>query len=531
MFGELFHLRRSATVGTSSHAFSQRFKSPLRVVVRFLFRSREAQRERACRKDEELRDVQEQLRESHRQTRQLGKQLDEQAQRIDELEQELKELREQPIRFPHDPKLPHHCFGPKMISMCCNLALSVGFRAAERALKIFWEFLGWSVKRPVFETIRTWLMRMGVARLLINKRKAQDGQVVWFVDHSCKVGTEKVLAILGLRLEDLPPLGTPLKHGDLMTLLVATGESWKREDVAKQYERLIQQTGSPLAINSDEAVELQEPATALGNKGKNVLVQTDPKHKLANIIKSVLGKDERFLEFQKQLGQTRAAIQQTELSHFTPPKQKTKARFMNLRSTLGWAGMVQWHLSSPHSAARAEIKPKRMNEKLGWLRAFRKDVEKWDRCLNVVSVTLTFINEQGLSAGSSRRLRTKFAKLPLCPTSREVTQRALAFIKESEKQLKALKQADLRLPMSTEVLESVFGRYKQLERQHRLGGFTSLLAAFATLLRPITADELQEAFDLVSTKTMKQWIDDQLGNTLQSKKNRAYAEYKHAIQT
>ena len=514
---------------TSSHTIYHQFKSPLRITVGFLFRSRETQRERLRRKDEELQQSKQCLHDSQVRERQLQKQLDQQAQRLQELERELAELREQPIRLPHDPKLPNHSFGPKMISMCCNLALSVGFRAAEKALKIFWEFLGLSVKRPVFETIRTWLMRVGVARLLFNKQMAKDGQVVWFVDHSCKVGTEKVLAILGIRREDLPPPGTPLRHGDLMTLLVATGESWKREDVGKQYKRLTQEIGAPIAINSDEAVELQEPASALKNGTKPVLVQTDPKHKLANIIKSVIGNDKRFLEFQKQLGQTRAAIQQTELSHFTPPKQKAKARFMNLRSTMGWARMVQWHLSHPHSTARADIDPKRMNEKLGWLRPFRKDIETWYRCLNVVSVTLTLINEQGLSAGSSRRLRSRFAKLELCSTSRQVTQRTLAFIRGSEKKLKSLKQPDLRLPMSTEVLESVFGRYKQLERQHSQGGFTSLIASFATLLKPITADEIKQAFAEISTKQMKQWVKEQLGNTIQSKKNQAYAEYNHAL--
>lgn len=418
-----------------------------------------------------------------------------------------------------------------MISMCCNLAVAVGFRAAERALKIFWEYLGLTTKLPVFETIRTWLMRVGIARLLFNKQEMKDGQVVWFVDHSCKVGTEKVLAILGIRLEDLPPPGTPLKHEDLVTLLVAAGEDWKREDVAEQYDLLIKQIGAPLAINSDEAVELQEPAADLKNGEKTVLVQTDPKHKLANIIKSVIGKDERFLEFQKHLGQTRSAIQQTELSHLTPPKQKTKARFMNLHNTIRWAAMVQWHLSHSRSEARAEIEPMRMREKLGWLGPFRKDVARWQRCLDVVAATLKFINQQGLSAGASRRLKRGLDKLVLCPTSREVAERTLAFIKESEKKLKSLKQPDLRVPMSTEVLESVFGRYKQLERQHSHGGFTSLLASFATLLKPITPDEIKEAFDQVTTKKMKQWVKDQLGNTLQSRKNQAYAEYKHAIQT
>jgi hypothetical protein len=465
------------------------------------------------------------------QARQLRKQLNEQAQRLQALEQELTELREQPIRLPHDPKLPHHSFGAKMISMCCNLSLSVGFRGAERALKIFWQFLGLDTKLPVFETIRTWLLRVGVARMLLTQVKKKDGQLVWFVDHSCKVGTEKVLAILGIPVEDLPPPGTPLKHEDLMTLLVAVGENWKREDVALQYEELIEKIGAPLAIASDQAVELREPVSALKNGQKEVLSLTDPKHKLANIVKSVIGKDKRFLQFQKQLGQTRAAIQQTELSLFTPPKQKTKARFMNLRSTINWAAMVQWHLSNPRSGTRTEIEPKRMNAKLGWLRPFRKDIQKWNRCLDVVSVTLTFVNEQGLSAGSSRRLEKELRKLTLCPTSRKVMKRTLEFIRESEKKLKSLKIRGLRLPMSTEVLESVFGRYKQLEGQHSQGGFTSLLASFAALLKPTTADEIEEAFIQVSTKKMKEWVKEKLGNTLQSKKNQAYAEYKYALQT
>lgn len=515
---------------TSSHTTYQQFKSPLRIVVGFLFRSREIEKERRRNREEQLQITRQGLCESQSRERELQKRLDEQAQRVQALEAEVAILRDQPISLPHDPKLPHHSFGPKMISMCCNLAMAVGFRAAEKALKILWEFFGLSCAVPVFETIRTWLMRIGVARMLFNQEKMKDGTVVWFVDHSCKVGKEKVLAILGLRREDLPPPGEPLKHEDLMTLLVATGESWKREDVAEQYQALIEEIGAPLAINSDEAVELQEPAKALKNGDKSVLVQTDPKHKLANIIKSVIGGDERFEKFQTQLGQTRVAIQQTELSHFTPPKQKTKARFMNLESTMRWAAMVLWHLSHPLSAARADIPTERMNKKLGWLRSFRDDIAKWNRCLDVVAVTLKFLNEQGLSAGSSRRLKSKLNQLELCATSREVAERMFAFISESEKNLKSLKKPGLRLPMSTEVLESVFGRYKQLEGQHSQAGFTSLLASFATLLKPITADEVKEAFAAVSTKTMRDWVTDQIGHTLQSRKNQAYAEFKAATQ-
>lgn len=512
----------------SSHTTYRQFKSPSRIVVGFLFQSREVHKQRLHNREVQLQYARQQLRESQSRERELRKRLDEQAQRLQALEQEVSILRDLPAQLPHDPKLPHHSFGPKMISMCCNLALAVGFRAAQKALKILWEFFGLNDELPVFETIRTWLMRIGVARLQFNKAQMKDRTAVWFADHSCKVGTEKVLAILGLRVEDQPPPGVPLKHEDLVTLLVATGESWKREDVAQHYQALIEDIGAPLAINSDEAVELQEPASALKNGDKPVLVQTDPKHKLANILKSVIGGDERFEKFQKQLGQTRSAIQQTELSHFTPPKQKTKARFMNLHSTLRWAAMVLWHLSVPHSAARANIRRQRINSKLGWLRSFRKDIARWNRCLAVVRTTLKFFNERGLSAGSSRRLKMKLNQLELCAASRTVVNRMLVFISESEHNLKSLKRPGLRVPMSTEVLESVFGRYKQMEGQHSQGGFTSLLASFATLLKPITAAEVKTSFAAVSTKKMRAWVKDQIGRTLQSKKNQAYAEFKAA---
>ncbi|MFM7869900.1 MAG: hypothetical protein ACKPHU_37255, partial [Planctomycetaceae bacterium] len=46
----------------------------------------------------------------------------------------------------------------------------------------------------------------------------------------------------------------------------------------------------------------------------------------------------------------------------------------------------------------------------------------------------------------------------------------------------------MRVPLSTEILESLFGLYKQLEGQHSKGGFTSLLPAIAALSQVATED-------------------------------------------
>jgi hypothetical protein len=411
-----------------------------------------------------------------------------------------------------------------MISLCVNLASTIGLRAAESALRIVFEAFGIQEKIPDWTSIRTWLCRFGVAMLEEPVERADDW--VWMADHSNQIGAEKVLVILGIRASQMPERGHPLRHEDVRALAVIPGTQWKREDVARAYESLAQRIGEPMVLLTDGAVELRESAAVLEKAGKSVIQLRDFKHYAANILKRIIGKDKRFEEFLHQIGRTRSAIQQTELSHFTPPPQKPKARFMNLATLLRWAEMVLWQLSHPHSDGRQNITADRMNEKLGWLRNFREDVDRWSRCQAVVSASLTFINEQGLYVGAAEDLKALLTELKVsrsvsCQASQQVIDELLTFTADSEKQL----EAEMRVPQSTEILESTFGLYKALEKQHNKGGFTGLLSALPGLLRRSTPSLIRESFARVTVKRMRQWIKETLGPTLSAKRQTAYCEY------
>ena len=85
-----------------------------------------------------------------------------------------------------------------------------------------------------------------------------------------------------------------------------------------------------------------------------------------------------------------------------------------------------------------------------------------------------------------------------------------------------------RLPLSTEILESAFGLFKQLERQHSRGGFTSLLAAFGALLKPNTPASIRHSFAQTSVQQLRAWVTQNLPTTLASKRQTAYSESKTA---
>jgi hypothetical protein len=270
----------------------------------------------------------------------------------------------------------------------------------------------------------------------------------------------------------------------------------------------------------DGAVELRDSAASLQTPQKEVLVLHDFKHHAANVLKKLVGTDARFDEFLSKIGRTRSAIQQTELAHLTPPSQKPKARFMNLTATLRWAQMVSWQLSHPNSQARRDVPARRMNEKLGWLRSFRHDIQCWSQCQDVVSRALTFINEQGLFVGAAAELRETIVDLTVDDASRQVAQQLIQFVSDAESQL----SPGMRLPMSTEILESSFGLYKQLEGQHSKGGFTTLLPAFGSLLGACTPKRIAKSFARVSVQQMRAWIANHLGPTLACRRQQAYKE-------
>jgi hypothetical protein len=509
-------------VQTSSFMRVGSFKSPLRVVAGFLLRSRETQARRAL---EKTRELQEQERINRKQQQIIDKREDELARvrfEIVRLKAENAWLRQRPLELLNDPPLAQHQFGPKMISLCINLARTVGLRPSVACLKIVFASLGVNLKTPAWTTVRTWLMRAGVAAIEEPVEAADDW--IWMADHSNQIGPEKVLVLLGIRVSKLPPPGVAIRHQDVRVLSVEPRVGWKRADVARAYNRLAERIGPPLAVLADGAVELREGAEALKKPAGEVLFLGDFKHYAATVMKRAVGGSARFKQFLSCIGRTRSIIQQTELSHFTPPTPKPKARFMNLAATLRWAEMVLWQLDHPDSQARREITAARMTEKLGWLTDFRADVQCWSACQAAVSASITFVNQQGVFAGAAERLDKQLRSLPSCDASQAVADRLLEYLRGYEGKL----TPGQRLPLSTEVLESSFGRFKQLERQHSKGGFTSLLAAFGALLQPATPQSIRRDFARVSTKQMRAWVADNLRTTLASKRKTAYVELAHA---
>ena len=397
-------------------------------------------------------------------------------------------------------------------------------RAASRVLEFMARFFGLPFSAPDWTTGRMWLLRFGLAQLNAPKEQADDW--VWLIDHSVQIGKQKVLAILGIRLLDLPTPGEFLRADDLVLIDLVPMETSTREDVAECLEHAVARTGVPRAIVDDHGVDLNGGVQIFQQSHPDTVEIYDVKHKAACLLKSRLEKNPRWMAFCTKVGQARCAVQQTELGALAPPGSKPKARFMNLAGQLNWADHVLAILESPLGSALPWATPERLEEKLGWLREFRADLAEWRHWQTIMDVTVGLVASEGIHAKTAILLSRKLRPPRQAVERRRLAAELITFVRE---QVSKAKPGE-RLPGSTEVLESCFGRFKTLERDQAKGGFTSLLLGFGMLFATATIESVLEAMQRVSTIKVRGWCAEHLGQTLFSKRKEAFAMAREAQQ-
>jgi len=235
------------------------FKSPPFVVIATLLQSRSTIKAKAKLAMDRSQELERENQQLLARNRQLGDRLIQAQEHAQRMQQQRDEARGS-VNLPNDPSVGTHGYGPIMIALAVNLAMSIGFRAAARAIRIFYDAFGLQKEiTSSHDSIRNWSMRLGIAAMNQGRERILSAKSrVIMVDHSCQMGDAKLMVVLGLDADHLPEPGQALRREDMKVLEV-------------------------------------------------------------NQVKSILGKDEKFQQVISQMGTTRSQVQQIELAFLSPP--------------------------------------------------------------------------------------------------------------------------------------------------------------------------------------------------------------------
>ncbi len=374
---------------------------------------------------------------------------------------------------------------------------------------------------PCANTGRLWVLRLGLYELRRPKAKADDW--VWILDHTVQLGGMKALIIVGIRLSQWEKQQRgPLRHEDLTVLDVTPMRHSSGAAVEARLEVVAQQTGDPRAIVGDGGTDLKCGITSFQKTHHGVARLYDIKHKMALLLQGQLEKDARWAKFIGGVNRTRARLLLTDLAFLTPPDLKAKSRYLNLPPLAAWGRSTLNFLDHPHDLPGKPVDRKVLEEKLGWLREYREALYHWSVLLAIADTAEHYVRHEGYHAGAVEELQQRGDGLGINAAAQAMETATLKFVADQS----AEARPGERLIGSSEVLESLIGKYKDLQGRHSRGGMTPQLLAFGAVVMQKTTETIRSALAAVRTRDVLQWCQEHLGLSVQGQRRYAFQEQK-----
>lgn len=394
----------------------------------------------------------------------------------------------------------------------------LGYKQIENTFKVLFSSL--RQKKPSDSTIRLWVMRSGYAKL--NKTLA-DGQWVMLGDVTVDIGTLKCLVNVGVNLDVLYEReDLTLTFNDLEIIGIHPTEKATGEFAEKSFRSDINRLGGFENVKGlliDQGRDLSKGARLLQEGEKKLKILHDISHKLSLVLERDLKDDPLWEEYTEHLTKTKRRVQQTELAGLQPPKQRTKARFMNVSLYIDWFTRVQ---ESKENGNLKDIPENRFNEYFGWMSKFEFFYEIVQQKVGVTEIIKDTVRRGGYSMKIYEYLIDLFDLMPLDKGVRSFICDALDAVNEEVKKL----DEGETLPGSTEIVESLFGSHKNHSACGGHGITGNVLTLGALVGKTLTREEVKKMMEETPVKPMMSWVNDMVGDTLAKLRKRFFRQPK-----
>lgn len=412
--------------------------------------------------------------------------------------------------------VPRHQFSLGVIASSLALVVCAGTSLRQTPVVVTMQgnWSGVPVTAASYHSVRLWLLRVGLYQLSRPKEQADDW--MWIIDHTLQLGDCKCLIILGIRRSTWEQSASRvLDHEDVELIDLQPVTDSNGKVVYQQLKAAAAKTGVPCAIISDRGSDLHSGIGLFCQKHKGTRWVYDIKHKTACLLKRAFQDDRFWGEFAERAHRFKLQVSLTALGSLAPPQQRSKARYMNADVLTGWATRRLALLNSRQAMRQAGLKPAQVEKKLGWLRKYEPEITRWGEMMAMVEAAEHYVRHEG---HHRKALAELTARMPqsTARAARALRKQLLEFVGEHAEQL-GDKQ---RLLGSSEVIESVIGRFKNMAGERGHHGMTGMVLSIGAFVGRCAMTTVQSAMEEITTHDVWQWCYEQLGVTVQSARRR-----------
>lgn len=362
-------------------------------------------------------------------------------------------------------------------------------------------YLNLSLSTPSYSTTMLWMKKLGYYRLTEVKQKSDDWIII--IDESIGIGQEKVLLILGIQKKNID-FARPLQIQDMVPLLVKSRERWKAEDILIELNKVKDELGTIIYAVADGGNSIK---TAL--RQANIEWKNDITHAIAVFLSRIYATDQNFKNLTHLAGQMRFKLCCSKQAHLIPPNQRSKSRFLNIDI------LSNWGIKALNAYNRDETTPEE-KEKLQWVNDMRSFIIELDVMMSVVQKISIILKNNGMSKLTIKKCKAILKKVKKGKLL-EFKTMMLEYLNEYAKTL--IKKGEKQLCCS-DVIESIFGRYKSELNRNQMNGITDLVLLIPALTADLSKQSIIKAIDKCTVKEIEDWKKNNLCNSLVSKRKR-----------
>ncbi len=371
---------------------------------------------------------------------------------------------------------------------------------------------------PSFSSVRKWLGRIGLYEL--NRDKEYRDDWIFIVDLTVELGKEKGLVVLGvsekLLVEEVFPSKRGLQHQDVQILGLEIMSSTKGELIEQKLTEITQKFGCPKQIIADRGSDIQRGIKLYQQNHTDVIYTYDVTHAMALLPKHELYGSSKYQSFIQQCSQCRKQLQQTELSFLAPPSQRSQCRYFNVEKLLEWADNL---LNSPLDVLtdlvpniEPEILLTKLKQKLGWLASYQDSLSNWKQMVQMTRTVETQIKLEGLNQESFSIIQQYLTVEVDFPQG--FAQKILGYLTGEISQMKS----EQTLLTTSDVLESLFGKYKQFSSRSPFKQISQIFLSICLLTMNLTTTLVKEALETVRFLDVEDWAAQVFGQSMLSKR-------------
>lgn len=392
-----------------------------------------------------------------------------------------------------------HKYSLRVITLSVMLHIFAGcsFRSVHKVLGClkteYGLFLG---DLPSKSSVENWVQKLGYSEYTEMGSYSYSGDYSVIIDESMVVGQQRMIIVLGV--DAVKTDKNALSFGTVRLLYISVRASWNWENVAELLAKVTEKMGKkPVYVISDGGGNLTK-----GIKAAKLERIADIGHEIAKCVEQTYGQQEIFKAFTAAVAGVKFREVMKGTSYLLPPKQRAIARFMNLSGIVNWAADI---------LRVFENLPTVEQEAFAFLKGFQGLIKELATVFEMTHKMLKIIKNEGISYDNIDKcsvLGVQYsAKIPII-----LTDKIEAYFKDTKGKLP---DATTIWHASSDILESLFGKFKQISSPNKLHGVTPFVLSLCVYTNfdehtKDMANQIKFALENVFMADLKDWKHDNL---------------------